>query len=88
MCLWFKVKNKKIKNFIFQILYIIVAPLCPAFLKHVDFCKAHRSEKRDVLWIGQLSSALWLAEYLKRVTEMLRPSPYCDGVSSARRSTT
>ncbi len=23
--------------------------------------------------IGQLSSALWLAEYLKRVTEMLRP---------------
>ncbi len=31
--------------------------------------------------IGQLSSALWLAEYLKRVTEMLRPSPYCDGVS-------
>ncbi len=31
--------------------------------------------------IGQLSSALWLAEYLKRVTEMLRPSPYCDAVS-------
>ncbi len=31
--------------------------------------------------IGQLSSALWLAEYLKRVMEMLRPLPYCDGVS-------
>ncbi len=31
--------------------------------------------------IGQLSSALWLAEYLKRVTEMLRPPPYCDAVS-------
>ncbi len=31
--------------------------------------------------IGQLSSALWLAEYLKRVTEMLHPSPYCDAVS-------
>ncbi len=31
--------------------------------------------------IGQLSSALWLAEYLKRETEMLRPSPYCDAVS-------
>ncbi len=31
--------------------------------------------------IGQLSSALWLAEYLKRVTEMLRPLPYCDAVS-------
>ncbi len=52
----------------------------------------HLSETRRVLqsssfWearralIGQLSSALWLAEYLKRVTEMLRPSPYCDGVS-------
>ncbi len=26
--------------------------------------------------IGQLSGALWLAEYLKRETEMLRPSPY------------
>ncbi len=31
--------------------------------------------------IGQLSSALWLAEYLKRVTEMLHPLPYCDAVS-------
>ncbi len=31
--------------------------------------------------IGQLSSALWLAEYLKRVTEMLRPLPYGDAVS-------
>ncbi len=31
--------------------------------------------------IGQLSSALWLAEYLKRVMEMLCPLPYCDAVS-------
>ncbi len=31
--------------------------------------------------IGQLSSASWLAEYLKHVTEMLRPLPYCDAVS-------
>ncbi len=37
-------------------------------------------EERRAL-IGQLSSALWLAEYLKRVTEMLRPLPYCDAVS-------
>ncbi len=29
-------------------------------------------EARGAL-IGQLSSALWLAEYLKRVMEMLRP---------------
>ncbi len=44
------------KHIIFHILYIIVAPLCPAFLK--------RWEARCSL-IGQLSSALWLAEYLK-----------------------
>ncbi len=31
-------------------------------------------EARPAL-IGQLSSALWLVEYLKRVTEMLRPLP-------------
>ncbi len=31
--------------------------------------------------IGQLSSALWFAKYLKHVTEMLRPLPYCDAVS-------
>ncbi len=37
-------------------------------------------EARHAL-IGQLSSALWLAKYLKRETEMLRPSPYCDAVS-------
>ncbi len=49
---------------IFHTLYI-VAPLCSVFLKHVDFYKAHRSER----------------EYLKRETEMSRPSPYCDAVS-------
>ncbi len=38
-----------LKHIIFHILYIIVAPLCPAFLKHADFYKAHRSEKRGVL---------------------------------------
>ena len=31
--------------------------------------------------IGQLSSALWLAEFLKRVMEMLRPLTHCDGIS-------
>ncbi len=31
--------------------------------------------------IGQLSGALWLAKYLKRVTEMLCPFPCCDAVS-------
>ncbi len=37
------------KHLIFHILYIIVAPLCSAFLKLDDFYKAHRSEKRGVL---------------------------------------
>ncbi len=31
--------------------------------------------------IGQLSSELGLAKYLKHVMEMLRPSPYCDAMS-------
>ncbi len=42
----FKVKKQ---NITFYILYIIVAPLCSAFLKRVDFYKAHRSQKRGVL---------------------------------------
>ncbi len=37
------------KNIIFHILYIIVAPLCSAFLKRANFYKAHHSEKRGVL---------------------------------------
>ncbi len=45
------------------------------FLQSSSFWEARRA------LIGQLSSALWLAEYLKRETEMLRPSLYCDGVS-------
>ncbi len=45
------------------------------FLQSSSFWEARR------VLIGQLSSALWLAEYLKRETEMLRPSPYCDAMS-------
>ncbi len=45
------------------------------FLQSSSFWEARRA------LIGQLSSALWLAKYLKRETEMLRPSPYCDGLS-------
>ncbi len=44
------------------------------FLQSSSFWEARRA------LIGQLSSALWLAEYLKRETEMLRPLPYCDAV--------
>ncbi len=53
LCIWcnamclYGLKLKK--HIIFHILYIIVAPLSHAFLKHVDFYKAHRSEKRGVL---------------------------------------
>ncbi len=43
--IWFKVQ----KTHYFHILYIIVAPLCPAFLKCVDFQKAHRFEKQGML---------------------------------------
>ncbi len=39
------------KNIIFHILYIIVAPFSPAFLEHLNFYKAHRSEKHSVLWL-------------------------------------
>ncbi len=45
------------------------------FLQSSSFWEARRA------LIGQLFSVLWFAEYLNRVTEMLRPSPYCDGVS-------
>ncbi len=63
------------KHIIFHILYIIVAPLCSTFLKRVDFYKVRHA------LICQLSSALWLAEYLKRVMEMLRLLPYYDAMS-------
>ncbi len=40
------------KHIIFHILYIIVDPLCSAFLKCTDFYKAHRSEKQGMLWLA------------------------------------
>ncbi len=42
MFMWFKVKKTHI---ISHTLYTIVAPLYSAFLKRLDFYKAHRSEK-------------------------------------------
>ncbi len=45
------------------------------FVQSSSFWEARRA------LIGQLSSALWLAEYLKREMKTLRPSPYCDAVS-------
>ncbi len=45
-------RGSRFKHIIFHILYIIVAPLCSAFLKRADFYKAHRSEKWGVLWLA------------------------------------
>ncbi len=68
----------KVKNtIIFHILYIIVAPLCPAFLKRIDFYKAHRSEKRGVL---RLASYPVRCDW-PNTSSLRRPLPYCDAVS-------
>ncbi len=45
------------------------------FLQNASFWEARHA------LIGQLSSAFYLVEYLKREMEMLRPLPYCDAVS-------
>ncbi len=45
------------------------------FLQSSSFWEVRRA------LIGQIFSALWLAEYLKHEVEMLRPLPYCDAVS-------
>ncbi len=49
------------KHIIFQILYIIVGPLCPASLKCSVFYKVPPSDKH---------SLLWLAEHHKRESEI------------------
>ncbi len=53
LCIWcnamFLCGVRLKKHIIFHILYIIVSPLCSAFLKLVDFYKAHCSEKQGVL---------------------------------------
>ncbi len=51
------------KHIIFQILYIIVGPLCPASLKRF---KSPPSDKRSLLWLASWHSALWLAEHHKQ----------------------
>ncbi len=58
------------KHIIFQILYIIEVPLCPASLKRVVFYKDPPSDKHSLLWLANWSSALWLAEHHKRASEM------------------
>ncbi len=60
------------KHIIFQILYIIVVPLCPASLKRVIFYKAPPSDKDSLLWLANWHSALWLAEHHKHASEIYR----------------
>ncbi len=58
------------KHIMFQILYIIVVPLCPTSLKRVIFYKAPPSDKHSLLWLVSWPSASWLAEHHKRASEM------------------
>ncbi len=58
------------KHIIFQILYIIEGPLCPASLKCIVYYKAPPSDKRSLLWLANWPSALWLAEHRKHSSEM------------------
>ncbi len=53
------------KHIIFQILYIIVGPLCLASLKRFAFYKVPPSDKHSLLWLANWHSALWLAEHHK-----------------------
>ncbi len=53
------------KHIIFQILYIIVGPLCPTSLKRFVFYKVPHSDKHSLLWLANWHSALWLAEQHK-----------------------
>ncbi len=63
MLTWF---NAKKKNIIFQILYIIVGPLCPSLV----FYKAPPSDKQSLLWLANWTRTLWLAEHDKHKLEM------------------
>ncbi len=58
------------KHIIFQILYIIVVPLCPASLKRFIFYKVPPSDKHSLLWLANWPRALWLAEHHKHESEM------------------
>ncbi len=57
-------------HIIFQIMYIIVVPLCPASLKCVVFYKAPPSNEHSLLWLANWPSALWLAKHHMQASEM------------------
>ncbi len=78
----------------FPVWVIILGCMSPHFHFHFHYCCSsmlHLSETHQFLqsssfWevrcalIGQISGALWLAEYLKREMDMLRLIQYCDTV--------
>ncbi len=66
MLTFFNVK----KHIIFQILYIIVGPLCPASHKRLVLYKVPPSDKHSLLWLANWPRALWLAEHRKHELEM------------------
>ncbi len=57
------------KHIIFQILYIIVGPLCPASLKRVVFYKVPPSDKQSAL-IGQLAQCIVIGRTPQAESEM------------------
>ncbi len=69
------------KHIIFHILYIIAALLCSAFLKCVDFYKAHRSEKRGVLWLASYPVRCDWPNTSSVRRKCYTPLPCCDAVS-------
>ncbi len=81
LCIWGNSMFKIKKNIIFHILYIVIDPLCSAFLKRLNFDKAHCSEKLGVLWLVSYPVHCDWPNTIKHVTEMLRHLPHCDAVS-------
>ncbi len=84
MCLYgLRLKNILFSTYCTLLLLLYAPPFWNSrFLQSSSFWEARRA------LIGQLSSALWLAEYLKCETEMLHPLPYCDAVSQCDKTKT
>ncbi len=61
------------KHIIFQILYIIVGPLCPASLKRFVFYKVPPSDKHSLLWLASLTQCIVIGrtpQALRNVTPL------------------
>ncbi len=63
------------KHIIFQILYIIVGPLCPAFLKRLIFYKRPSMSHRDIDMWGMFEWAILggrVLTFIKNISLVLR----------------